>query len=297
MVENWENLRIWRFQTLEVWRFGGWKFQTLDNLTIGNLEIWIFHCGEFRQFENLFGDLEVRNFKHLTTWLDLIIENFEIWISAVRKFVWRLGGWKFQTLDNLTWLDNWKFRKLKFSLEFPQFENLFGDLKLGNFKHLTTWLDNWKFRNLNFGSSKICLEIWRLEISNTWQLEISKFEIFTVGNFGSLKICLEIWKLEISNTWQLDNWKFRNLKFSLKFPQFENLFGDLKLGNFKHLTTWLDLTIGNFEIWNFHWNFQFENLLSKKFKNLIANKLNNFLASLLKDLWNPQFKIKIPPIF
>ena len=259
MFEHWETycLRIlWELGNSGILMFRNCENSYTRWLKIGK----IYEYDVSRLWK--FGDLEVGNFKHLTTW-QLEISKFEIFIgiSIVRKFVWRFEAWKFQTLDNLT------------------------------------WLDNWKFRNLNFGSSKICLEIWRLEISNTWQLEISKFEIFTVGNFGSLKICLEIWKLEISNTWQLDNWKFRNLKFSLKFPQFENLFGDLKLGNFKHLTTWLDLTIGNFEIWNFHWNFQFENLLSKKFKNLIANKLNNFLASLLKDLWNPQFKIKIPPIF
>ena len=226
---------------------------------------------------------------------------FEHWETYCLRILWELGNsgiLMFRNCENsyTRWLKIGKIYEYDVSRLWK-----FGDLEVGNFKHLTTWqLEISKFEFfivVNFGSSKICLEIWRLEISNTWQLEISKFEIFTVGNFGSLKICLEIWKLEISNTWQLDNWKFRNLKFSLKFPQFENLFGDLKLGNFKHLTTWLDLTIGNFEIWNFHWNFQFENLLSKKFKNLIANKSNNFLASLLKDLWNPQFKIKIPPIF
>ena len=189
---------------------------------------------------------------------------FEHWETYCLRILWELGNsgiLMFRNCENsyTRWLKIGKIYEYDVSRLWK-----FGDLEVGNFKHLTTWqLEISKFEFfivVNFGSSKICLEIWRLEISNTWQLEISKFEIFTVGNFGSLKICLEIWKLEISNTWQLDNWKFRNLKFSLKFPQFENLFGDLKLGNFKHLTTWRDLIIENFEIWisavrKFVWRF------------------------------------------
>ena len=140
---------------------------------------------------------------------------FEHWETYCLRILWELGNsgiLMFRNCENsyTRWLKIGKIYEYDVSRLWK-----FGDLEVGNFKHLTTWqLEISKFEFfivVNFGSSKICLEIWRLEISNTWQLDL------TIGNFEIWISAVRkfVWRFGGWKFQTLDNWKFRNLKFSL----------------------------------------------------------------------------------